>query len=146
MIIIRLIDFHTHAFPDGLAEKAITRLLADVVKADMGFDENFYSDGTVKGLSENMSACGVDMSVLLPVATKPTQVEGTNRWAEEAAKETGNIIPFGAVYPDESVFAVLERLAEQGRKGIKLHGDFQNFYADEERMIPIYRRCGIWVS
>lgn len=142
MIIIRLIDFHTHAFPDGLAEKAITCLLADVVKADMGFDENFYSDGTVKGLSENMSACGVDMSVLLPVATKPTQVEGTNRWAEEAAKETGNIIPFGAVYPDESVFAVLERLAEQGRKGIKLHGDFQNFYADEERMIPIYRRCG----
>lgn len=108
----------------------------------MGFDENFYSDGTIKGLSENMSACGVDMSVLLPVATKPTQVEGTNRWAEEAAKETGNIIPFGAVYPDESIFAVLEKLAEQGRKGIKLHGDFQNFYADEERMIPIYRRCG----
>lgn len=108
----------------------------------MGFDENYYSDGTIKGLLDNMSACGIDMSVLLPVATKPSQAEGINRWAEEAAGENGRIIPFGAAYPDESIFALLEKLAEQGRKGIKLHGDFQGFYADEERMMPIYRRCG----
>jgi hypothetical protein len=30
----------------------------------MGFDENFYSDGTVKGLSENMSACTTLTSLL----------------------------------------------------------------------------------
>ena len=88
-----------------------------------------------------MDKAGVDISVLLPVATKPTQPKGINSWARSFAEKEPRIIPFGAVFPDETAEAQLEELAERGYKGIKLHGDFQGFYADDEKMLPIYRRC-----
>ncbi len=138
---MRLIDFHTHAFPDSLAPRALASLIDGVHRSDIPFDDTAYSDGTAGGLSNNMKRCGVDMSVLLPVATKPAQTEGINSWADKVAEKFGNIISFGAVYPDENSFFRLERLAAQGKKGIKLHGDFQHFYADEDRMIPVYRKC-----
>ena len=100
-----------------------------------------YTDGTAKGIINSMDKAGVDISVLLPVATKPTQPKGINSWARSFAEKEPRIIPFGAVFPDETAEAQLEELAERGYKGIKLHGDFQCFYADDEKMLPIYRRC-----
>lgn len=138
---MKLIDFHTHAFPDFLAPKALSSLIDGVHRSDIPFDDTAFSDGTSSGLEDNMKKSGVSVSVLLPVATKPSQTEGINAWAAETAEKYGNIIPFGAVYPDENAPRCLERLAELGRKGIKLHGDFQGFYADEERMLPVYRKC-----
>ena len=35
----------------------------------------------------------------------------------------------------------LERIRQLGLHGIKLHPDYQGFFADEPRMLPIYRRC-----
>lgn len=137
-----VIDFHTHAFPDGLAKKAADRLLETVRSADIGFAEEMFASGTGEGLIKSMDAAGADACVLLPVATKPSQPEGINRWSAELAENNPRIIPFGAFYPDGSFEAQLEALAGQGRRGIKLHGDFQNFYADDERMLDIYRRCG----
>lgn len=137
-----IIDFHTHAFPDALAERAMAGLVDAVHKADMGFPEIMYSDGTAKGLTDSMDRAGVDISVLLPVATKPSQPRSINQWTREFAGKDPRIIPFGAFFPDETFEEQLETLAKNGCKGIKLHGDFQGFYADEERMINIYRRCG----
>ena len=36
----------------------------------------------------------------------------------------------------------LERLKENGIKGVKLHPDYQDFYADDEKMLPIYEKIG----
>lgn len=135
------IDFHTHAFPDALAEKAVFVLQKGVRDSGLGFDDTAFSDGTAAGLAGLMDKGGVDLSVLLPVATKPSQCEGINRWAAELASRDKRFIPFGAVYPDENVFGLLEELAEKGYKGIKLHGDFQHFYADDGKMLDVYRRC-----
>lgn len=136
------IDFHTHAFPDALAEKAVMSLRKGVRDADEGFDDTAFADGTAAGLTGLMDKSGVDRSVLLPVATKPLQHEGINRWTEENFLHGGRLIPFGAVFPDESTPRTLEDLAERGYRGVKLHGDFQGFHADDERMLGIYRRCG----
>lgn len=169
-----IIDFHTHAFPDELAERAVSSLLATLHNAnsdlsfshsaplpscpsavqanyrtigcrlslpDSDFPEVMYTDGTAKGIINSMDKAGIDISVLLPVATKPTQPKGINSWARSFAEKEPRIIPFGAVFPDETAETQLEELAEKGYKGIKLHGDFQGFYADDEKMLPIYRRC-----
>lgn len=137
---MRYIDFHTHAFTDQIAAKAIASLQEGARRS--GFDDTAYSDGTAGGLCSLMDRCGIECSVLLSVATKPSQPESINQWARELAQtKQGRIIPFGAVFPDESAVGCIETLAENGIKGIKLHGDFQGFYADEERMLDIYRRC-----
>lgn len=140
---MKIIDFHTHAFPDAIAERAVAKLKQGVTDSGVtGFDDKAYTDGTLDGLMAHMDGAGVEKAVLLPVATKSGQSDGINRWAAEYAVKTDRLIPFGAVFPDDTAAEQLERLAAAGYKGIKLHGDQQGFYADEPRMIDIYRRCG----
>ena len=71
-----VIDFHTHIFPDAIAEKTIAILeKASGIKAD--------TDGTLNGLLQSMEVTGVDMSVILPVVTKPSQFESVNVFAKQ---------------------------------------------------------------
>ncbi len=137
-----IIDFHTHIFPDEVAERAVSGLLKGLESCGLGFPVTMYSDGTASGLIRSMDTAGVDISVQLPVATKPSQPDSINEWTEGLREKEPRIISFGAVFPDETAAAQLERLAERGFKGIKLHGDFQGFYADDPKMLDIYRRCG----
>ena len=66
-----IIDFHTHTFPDELADRAVGTL------AHSGGIHN-YLDGRVDSLKESMKKAGIDYSVLLPVATKPNQCDTIN--------------------------------------------------------------------
>ena len=70
-------DFHTHVYPDKIAERTMTALLNsnDVVHA--------YSDGTVSGLLRSMEKSGIERSVILPVATRKGQFDTINRFAME---------------------------------------------------------------
>ena len=139
---MRKIDFHTHAFADELAPRAMEKLLRGISEYGGGFDQRAYTDGTLDGLVRLMDNSSVEKSVLLPVPTKAAQEEHINSWAWEFAEKTGRIIPFGALFPDNDAVKRLESLAGRGYKGIKLHGDYQGFYADEPKMLDIYRRCG----
>ena len=58
-----VIDFHTHCFPDKIAERAIGKL--SYVSGGL----KYYSDGTVDGLKKNMAAENVDAAVVLNIAT-----------------------------------------------------------------------------
>ena len=60
-----VIDFHTHAFPDAVAERAISSLL----KACGSLYLN-CTDGTAGDLVKKMDEFGVDISVLQPVITR----------------------------------------------------------------------------
>lgn len=125
-----VIDFHTHCFADFLAQAAICSLeKSGSIKA--------VHDGTVSGLKQFMATCGVDKSVVLPVATKPSQVGVINEWAKQNADDT--LCFFGALHPDdENFYETAKQLKQEGVKGIKLHPDYQHFFADEKRMIPLY--------
>ena len=61
------IDFHTHCFPDALAVKAVSRLSA----VSGGLTP--YTDGTLAGLRRSMVEGGVSASVVMHIATNPTQ-------------------------------------------------------------------------
>lgn len=128
-----LIDFHTHAFADTLAPRAIASLSA----ASGGLPP--YTDGTVSGLLRSMDECGVSHSVMLNIATKPRQQTRINDWAAEICSD--RITAFGSIHPDaEDVFDELERIKSLGLKGVKLHPEYQNFEVDEPRMKPIYQK------
>lgn len=126
-----VIDMHAHVFPDAIAEAAVSMLVAEGgVRA--------YYDGTVDGLLALMDRGGIDRSVVVPVATKPTQVSGINDWV--AALPRDRFIPFGAMHPDfENPAAEIARFASLGIAGIKLHSQHQDFLPQESRMEAIYR-------
>ena len=126
-----VIDIHTHAFADNIAKNAILAL------EEEGHIKAVF-DGTTSGLKTYMAQCGVDISVVQPVATKPSQVGAINRWAKESTEES--LVCFGALHPDDlDILGVIAQLRSDGFKGVKLHPDYQRFLADEQRMMPIYR-------
>lgn len=129
-----LIDFHTHAFPETIAQRAIASL------SHSGGGLEPQSRGTLASLRQEMAADGVDLSVMLSIATNPRQMHKVNDFAIAANQEEG-IVAFGSVHPDApDALEELERIAAAGLKGVKLHPEYQCFYADEERMKPIYRK------
>ena len=126
-----LIDFHTHAFADSLAPRAIASLSA----ASGGLTP--CTDGTASDLIRSMDECGVAHSVMLNIATKPKQQIRINDWAAEIS--SNRITAFGSIHPDaDDVFDELERIKSLGLKGIKLHPEYQNFVVDTPEMLRIY--------
>lgn len=127
-----IIDFHTHTFPDKIAAKTIEKLssVSNIIP---------FTDGTVRGLSEVMEKSGVDLSVVLPVATKPEQFKNINETAQAVNREyDGKIISFGGIHPDSLDYRrELEEIKQMGLAGIKLHPDYQRVYIDDERYMKI---------
>ncbi|MDE6607150.1 MAG: amidohydrolase family protein [Lachnospiraceae bacterium] len=128
-----IIDFHTHTFPEALAEHAISRLAKSARAKN-------YLNGTVEALCASMKETGIDYSVLLPVVTRPKQQATVNRIAaaiNENYKEKG-LISFGGIHPDnEDYRRILRELAGEGIKGIKLHPVFQETNIDDIRYLRI---------
>ena len=99
-----LIDFHTHAFPPALAERALGKLSFEAGGLRP------QSDGTLAGLKARMASDGVDLSVVLAIATNPRQMHRVNDYAMEMDREDG-IVAFGSVHPDApDALEELERL------------------------------------
>ena len=129
-----LVDFHTHAFPDAIAGRALGKLS----HAAGGLE--YHTDGTVAGLLSLMDSQGVDVSVLLNIATSPHQMKSVNDFAS-SVNDKKRIFALGSVHPDApDALEELERICELGLVGVKLHPDYQRFYVDDDRMRPIYRR------
>ena len=127
---MRIIDVHTHTWPDAVAEKAVAALTSK------GTLTAAY-DGTVSGLLGSMDRNDVAVSVMQPVATKPSQVRSINDWSAGLASD--RLVPFGAMHPDlEDPAAEIARMAELGLLGFKLHPEHQDFAPDEPRLVPIY--------
>lgn len=132
------IDFHTHVFPDGIAEKAVAKLQA-------ASHTHPFADGTARGLAASMKRAGIDYSLALPVATAARQVSGINDKAKrvnDLARDT-HILSFGGMHPDfDDWEAELERVKELGLPGIKLHPPYQDTDADDPRFVRIVKKAG----
>lgn len=127
-----IIDFHTHVFPDALAQRALAALMES-----SGGIYTPVSDCTVDGLLQNMDAWGIDISVVQPVITKQSQFKSTNDWARSICSD--RIIAFGAVYPHTDNFKRdIDYVAELGLKGIKFHAEYQDFVLDDPAMLRLY--------
>lgn len=128
-----MIDFHTHCFPDKIAERAILSL------KKTSADIHAHTDGTLSGLYALEKACGVDMFVVQNIATNPKQMQSVNNFAANIQSDT--VISFGSVHPDApDAIEELERIRDLGLRGVKFHPEFQSFFVDDEKMFPLYRK------
>ncbi len=128
-----LIDFHTHIFPDALAPKAMSGLKKHWVNQPI----EPVTDGTKTSLLAEMDRCGVDISVIAQIATKPSQTEAGCKFAQEIADD--RIIPFGSISPRSDDFRKdIDLVVSYGLKGIKLHAQYQNFIVNDPLMLKIY--------
>jgi predicted TIM-barrel fold metal-dependent hydrolase len=127
---VHAIDFHTHAFPDNLYEKAIHGM-----SEHTGLKPAL--DGSIRSLLESMDAAGIEKSVVLSIATKPSQFEPILEWSGSIA--SNRIVPFPSVHPADPDSVQKIRIARQeGFKGMKFHPYYQGFELDGEIMNPIY--------
>ncbi len=125
-------DIHTHAFHPKIAAKAVSQLNEHYGVTCAGL-------GTVEDLKKQGYAAGIERFVVLCAATTPAQVKPANNYAISLQKEHGDVVAFGTIHPAyEEWEAELERLRRCGIKGIKLHPDFQNFWLDDPRLLPIF--------
>lgn len=120
-----MIDFHTHIFPDKIAGKTLQSLRSKSAMTS-------YAEGTSADLLRSMEDAGLELSVILPVVTKPSQFESINRFAEQFRGE--RILSFGGIHPDcENYKEKLRYLKNHGFIGIKLHPDYQETFIDDIR-------------
>ena len=125
-----VIDFHVHAFNPKIAQRAIGQLAANCGTEPL-------TDGLIETTVQRMDEWGVDKAVLLSIATKPTQQRIINDWA--AAQDRERFIPFMALHPQaEDWREELDHALSLGLKGLKLHPDYQHFYADDESFDEFY--------
>ncbi len=162
-----LVDFHTHFFPEALAEKAVASLLSDVEKR--GNSNYCHIPATYDGLLGSMAEDGVDISVSLPVVTAPRQEDSILRFAKEiqdrnqeaydafreAYRKNPNqfhwnektplqpvVVNFAGFFPGmEQGDSYLEEIKSAGFLGLKVHPEFQHTYVDSLDFISMMKRC-----
>ena len=138
-----LIDFHTHAFPEKIAAKALGQLTE---RANMIPE----TDGTVNGLLQKMDLWQVDRAVVCNIATNTKQQTSVNDFAFQTRRDHGDrLIPLGSVHPDsDNIAGEIERIHAAGLPGIKLHPDYMMRSIEDPAYAPILdtaAQCGMFV-
>jgi predicted TIM-barrel fold metal-dependent hydrolase len=127
-----IIDAHAHVWPDQIAGPALT---ANPVPGLVA-----RGDGTVGGLTDDMTASGVGLSCCLGIANQARHVDRVNEFVAGLTSETR--FGFGTVHVDLSVDDNLASLRRHGVTAVKLHPLFQDFALDDPRLWEILEAFG----
>lgn len=125
-----IIDFHTHAFPDELARRAMASLHENT-------ELQACLDGRLASLLSSMDNAGIARSVICCIATNPDQFDSILNWCRNVSSD--RIVPFASIHPDDdNIDEKIERIVRAGIKGVKLHPYYQDYIADEDRAMRLY--------
>ncbi|MBQ9405120.1 MAG: amidohydrolase family protein [Desulfovibrio sp.] len=127
------IDIHTHAFHPKIAHKAVEHL-------NIYYNVHCSGDGTITHLLQREGMAGIQKCVVLCAATAPAQVIPANNYAIRLQKDHPDaVVAFGTMHPGYADWErELDRLRRAGLRGIKLHPDFQGFWLNDPRLLPIF--------
>ena len=143
------IDFHTHAFPDRIAAGALGQLVHNTIPyRDIYGETTPHTDATTNGLLASSRKAGLDVSLVLPIATSPKPSGTINDFAAQVDQIPG-LRSFGSVHPLNPEWeAELHRVKDLGLRGIKLHPEYQGVFADDPAVTAVVRCAadlGLWV-
>ena len=129
-----VIDFHAHIFPDKIADATIKALSTSASIPP-------HCDGTIDGLLKQMSECGVDIAINLPVLTRAKQFDSIAAFGASINQKSytgARVISFAGMHPEiEDYEERLDEVKALGFKGIKLHPDYQGTFIDDEKYVKI---------
>lgn len=129
---MRIIDTHTHAFPDFLAGRAMEQLMHTP-----NLEYRAYHRGKVSDLLSLMDKAGIEKSVIQSIATRPEQAEKILQWSVQI--KSGRIEPFISLHPENRERDdILKEARANGIRGVKIHPHYQGVNADDEIMFPLY--------
>lgn len=132
---MKIIDFHTHVYPDAIAPKA-----ADSVRTFYGLG-NDSMNGMVSTLLDRGAAVGTTQYVILPVAMRPDRTRHINDFILDTLKDHPEFLGFGTVHAAmENLTEEVDYICSNGLRGIKMHPDSQVFSIDDERLFPMYEQ------
>ena len=130
---MKVFDIHVHIYPDKIAEKASESIGV--------FYEGIYmhGNGTLTDCLRQMDEAGIRHFAAHSVALNPHNVDRINSFIMDAHNQyPDRIIPFAAIHPDmEDLNGAVDKMVQQGFKGIKIHPDMQKFALDEDRARPM---------
>jgi hypothetical protein len=131
-----IIDCHTHAFSEKIAERAVEQL-RQYYRIPTAFG------GALPDLLEQARLARLDGLILLVAATKPEQVKPAHDWIlslrEDAFPPELQVARFGTYHVDDPHWlAEVNRLRAAGIRGIKLHPEFQDMDLADPRLYPFF--------
>lgn len=129
-----MIDTHTHCFPDYLASRALSKT---------HLYDTYETDATIGGQLKLARKRGIKKFLVLNTANTPEQQTHVNEFAVKINGLNNMVISLGSVHPyaADAVEAV-ERLYEQGIRGIKFQPIRQQFDMDDPVCRPIFQKIG----
>jgi predicted TIM-barrel fold metal-dependent hydrolase len=129
---MKIIDFHTHIYPEKIAGKAVENI-GDFYGISMS------GEGTSESLIKEGSKCGVTNYVVHSVAVTAATVTAINNFISAECMEHSEFYGFGTMHVDfEDKIGEAKRITELGLRGIKIHPDTQKYNMDDERMLELY--------
>ena len=130
---MRIIDFHTHIYPDAIAQKAADSICKFYELEGGGMN------GTVSSLLQRGEQAGISHFVVLPVGLKPDHVRHINEFIIGNVAQHSQFTGFGTIHAAmENIEEEVEFIESAGLKGIKMHPDTQLFNIDDPRLFPAY--------
>ena len=125
-----IIDFHTHAFPDAVAAKAIPTL-------EKVGNITAHTKGTLDSLLQSMDRAGIEKSVICSIATRPEQFESILQWSQTI--QSSRIIPLPSIHPqDPDAVQHVYRIKEEGFAGLKMHPYYQDYFLADRKLSAFY--------
>lgn len=129
---MRIIDFHTHIYPEAIAGKG-SRSICEFYNLESDLE------GSAQVLLDEGRKAGIEKFVLLPVAVKSEHVRSINEFTAEEVRKHDEFTGFGTLHPDmRNPVDELNEIERLGLVGIKIHPDTQRFPMDDERMDSVY--------
>ncbi len=118
------------------------------------FPKEIKPSGTVDELKKLMDECGIDKAVCFAPFQDRFEEEGfpgtPNEWLAKEIKNQPDLYGFGTVdFNAKNIRDEVDKIAEYGFKGIKMHPPYQEFDIDGDDAFKVYERAeelGLFIS
>lgn len=118
------------------------------------FPEDIKPSGTIDKLKELMDECGIDKCIAFAPFNDKFDESGRtgnqNVWLAKELKGEPDICGFGTInFEKDDLKSEVDRIADLGFKGIKMHPPYQEFDIDGEKAFQVYDRAeqlGLFIS